>query len=452
MIRTCRVAAALLFSFGLAGAAAAQPAAPQKWVASWTASVHGPYPVGNPSAQPDLKFAFPTPEKGASDQTLRLIVKPDLWGSKIRLRFANTFGTQAVSFDDLYVGLQATAGNLVPGSNRKITFKGKRDVAIAPGQSVWSDAIDLPFVKGATSRELDGRKLAVSFHVVGATGPMTWHAKALTTSYLTPPGAGKHGADASDAAFPFTTASWYFLDALDVMAPSDTMVICAFGDSITDGTNTTMNGDDRWPDVLSRRLHAAYGTRVSVVNEGIGGNQVLGPMNYTPQTPFAGGPPAHQRLERDVFGLSGLSAIIWLEGINDFGAGGATADAVIVGMKDIVKRVRAKGNIKIVGATLTSSLNSTNKAYATPEVDAQRKALNVFIRSSGGVFDGVADFDAVTIDAKTGEIKAEFQPNSTVGGPGDLLHPNRAGYQAMGNAIDLKLLAPNGAQKVAAKR
>ena len=37
---------------------------------------------------------------------------------------------------------------------------------------------------------------------------MTWHAKALTTSYLTAPHAGSHGADESDGAFPYTTTSW----------------------------------------------------------------------------------------------------------------------------------------------------------------------------------------------------------------------------------------------------
>ena len=57
----------------------AQP--PQKWVTSWTGSVQGPYPTGNPSAQPDLRFAFPSPETGARDQSFRLIVRPDLWGS-----------------------------------------------------------------------------------------------------------------------------------------------------------------------------------------------------------------------------------------------------------------------------------------------------------------------------------------------------------------------------------
>ena len=64
-----------------------------------------------------------------------------------------------------------------------------------------------------------------------------------------------------------------------------------------------------------------------------------------------------------------------------------------------------------------------------------------FILSSG-IFDGVVDFDAVTRDAATGGLRAEFQPNSSIGGPGDALHPNRAGYLAMGNAVDLKMLVP----------
>jgi hypothetical protein len=62
-------------------------------------------------------------------------------------------------------------------------------------------------------------------------------------------------------------------------------VIVGFGDSITDGTASTMNGDDRWPNVLSRRL-AAAGHRAAVINAGIGGNQVVGPAEYSPQKPF----------------------------------------------------------------------------------------------------------------------------------------------------------------------
>jgi lysophospholipase L1-like esterase len=431
-------------------AAAPGSSAGQKWVASWAASPHGPYPVGNPTAQPELKFAFPTAEGGANDQTFRLIVKPDLWGHQARLRFSNAFGTQPVTFDAVFVGMQASGGTLVHGTNRAVTFNHGSRVTVAPGGSAWSDPVALGFVKNPADPDLAGRKLGVSFQIVGASGPMTWHAKGLTTSYLTAAGAGAHGKDESDAAFPFTTTSWYFLDALDVMAPADTVVVAAFGDSITDGTASTLNGDDRWSDVFSRRLHAAYGTHVSVVNEGIGGNQVLGPTDYSATKPFAGGPPALARLDRDIFGLSGLSAIIFLDGTNDFGAANAAPEAVVAGVEQLVNRIRAHGGIKIMGATLASFLNSTNGSYGSAENDAKRKAFNAFIRGTT-LFDAIVDFDAVTGDPQTGALRAQFQPNSTTGGPGDLLHPNRAGYQAMGNAIDLSLFAPALHKQTAAK-
>src|SRR5512132_3625266 len=80
--------------------------AADKWVTTWAASAQGPYPVGNPSAQPVQKFAFPAPEAGARDQTFRLIVMPELWGSKARLRFSNALGTKPITFDGVYAGLQ----------------------------------------------------------------------------------------------------------------------------------------------------------------------------------------------------------------------------------------------------------------------------------------------------------------------------------------------------------
>ena len=267
-------------------ARADDPGDAQTWVASWASSMHGPYPSGNASAQPVLDFAFENADVGARDQTLRQIIKPDLWGRTVRVHLANTFGQRPVTFDDVFVGLQATAAAIAPGTNTKVTFsQGATRVTIAPGAAAWSDPIDLSFVTRADDPLLAGRKLAVSLHVVGTTGPMTWHAKALTTSYLTAPGAGSRGADLADEAFPFTTTSWFFLDALDVRAPKGTAVIACVGDSITDGTASTLNGDDRWPDVLSRRVHAAFGTRVSVVNAGIGGNRILGPETYSAGAP-----------------------------------------------------------------------------------------------------------------------------------------------------------------------
>ena len=418
------------------GTAVAQ--APQaNWVAAWTASAHGPYPVGNATAQPELKFAFPSDARGAVDQSFRMIVRPDIWGGQARIRMSNAFGTKPVTFDGLYVGLQASGSAIVPGTNHAITFAGKPSVTVQPGKMAISDAVALPFARNSADPMLAGRKLAVSFHVAGESGPMTWHAKALTTSYLSMPNAGSHGAETAEFAYPGSTTSWYFLDALDISAPSGTKAVVAFGDSITDGTASTLNGDDRWPDVFSRRLHAAYGNRYSVVNEGIGGNMVVGPADYA-QKPFAGGPAATERLERDVISLSNVGAVIWLEGINDFGNAGAKPEDVIAGVQDTVKRLRAKiPGVRVLMATATSSVNSTNGGYGAAAIDEKRKALNTFIRSAA-IFDAVVDFDAATVDSVSHELKAEFQPNSTTGGPGDRLHPNRAGYAAMGSAIDLK--------------
>src|SRR5882724_8637113 len=260
-------------------AAIALPAsaeAADKWITSWVASAQGPYPVGNPSAQPVLKFAFPAPEAGARDQTFRLVMMPEIWGKQARLRFTNAFGTKPVTFDGVFAGLQLGSATLMPGTNRPVTFAGKPSITVEPGKDVWSDAVALPFTKDA--KALAGRKLALSFHVAGESGPMTWHAKALQTSYVTAPGAGAKGQAEDEAAFPYSTASWYFVDAVDMMAPADTKVIVCFGDSITDGTASTMNGDDRWPNALSRRLHAA-GHRAVVLMAGTGGNQVIGPRN-----------------------------------------------------------------------------------------------------------------------------------------------------------------------------
>jgi lysophospholipase L1-like esterase len=431
------VAAAVI---AFAPSASHAQSAPARWITSWTGSVQGPYPVGNPSAQPDQRFAFPVPETGARDQSFRMIVRPDVWGRQVRLRFSNAFGTKPLAIDSVHVGLALGGPAVVKGSNTPVTFRGKPDAVIDQGAWTWSDPVDLAFVRDPDAPDLAGRRLAVSFHVAGESGPMTWHAKALTTSYLTAPGAGAKGGEEEEEAFPYSTSSWFFLDAVDMRMPADTRLVVAFGDSITDGTASTMNGDDRWPDVLSRRLHRVFGNKVAVVNAGIGGNQVAGPPRYSADKPYPGGPSSGTRLERDVLLLSGVTHVIWLEGINDFSKNGnAEVDTVTAAMRDGVAKMRGRmPGVRVIGATLTSAFNASNPAHGSKEQDDKRQALNDFIRKSG-VFDAVVDFDAATLDPATGELKAEFIPDSTTGGPGDRLHPNRAGYLAMGAAIDLKV-------------
>lgn len=413
------------------------------WATAWTTSMHGPYPAGNATAQPEMRYVIPSPERGAFDQSFRLMIRPDIWGSAARIRLSNVLGRQPVTFTGIHLGLQHMSSALLPGSNRPVTFGGAARLTLPPGQDAWSDPVALALPTGPADPLLTGRRLAVSFHVVGESGPISWHAKAMQTSYIAPPGSPPCSADEGEAGFPFPTTSWYFLDALDMAVPQRSRVVVCFGDSITDGSGSTVNGDDRWPDVLSRRLHAIHGNRVAVVNQGIGGNQILAPARYDIDQPTAGGPSALSRIERDVISLSGVSTVIWLEGINDLGHAGATSEALQKGIAQGVALMRRSiPGVRIVLATLTTALNATTGGHGTHEVDRRRRALNDFIRSSG-LADAVIDFDPITRDAATGEMRAEMVPGSSIGGPGDKLHPNRLGYQAMGAAIDLAAIVPD---------
>ena len=433
-------AVAVLFFVLLAWPYRAMSDSSEKWVTSWAASVQGPYPCGNQVLQPDLRSVLPSAETGARDQSFRLIIGPDVWGREARIRFSNAFGTKAVTFDGVFAGLQLDSSAIVPGTNQPVTFAGSKSVAIAPGASVWSDPVALPFLAALPPAYLQSRKLAVSFHVDGESGPMTWHAKGLSTSYLTGPGAGSQGMNEDEGAFPYSTTSLYFVDAVDMKVPAGTQVIVALGDSITDGTGSTLNGNDRWVDVLSRRLHAKFGDKFSVVNAGIGGNLIAGPPQYSAQMPYPGGPAGVQRLERDVVSLSGVSTVIWFEGINDFSKNGnASVESIEAALQEGIATLRRRiPGVRVVGGTLTTALGNAGPAHGFAEQDMKRQALNSFIRG-GTPFDGVIDFDRATVSDETGEMRPEFVPDSTAGGSGDKLHPNRLGHLAMGLAVDLNL-------------
>ena len=135
----------------------------ETWITAWAGSAHGPYPVGNPSAQPDLRFAFPDAQVGARDQTFRLIVPPDIWGRQARLRFSNAFGTRPVTIDGAHVGLQLGGPALIPGTNAAASFGGHPGVTIAPGDVVWSDPIVI------TDGKVDGNTITFKVSFNGMT-------------------------------------------------------------------------------------------------------------------------------------------------------------------------------------------------------------------------------------------------------------------------------------------
>jgi lysophospholipase L1-like esterase len=264
-------------------------------------------------------------------------------------------------------------------------------------------------------------RLAISVFIPRGTGPPTDHLTAKQTNYVAP---GDQALDPRSAPFRFRTRSWYFVSGLDVRSPSPRAgTLVAFGDSITDGVGSRVNDDARWPNDLARRIDAGAGAKLSVVDAGIAGNQLLSWTRCCGESGLA-------RFGTDVLSVPSVTEVIVLEGVNDIGAGrNASAARIIAGYRRLIARAHAAG-IKIFGATLTPFKGA---GYWTPSGEAKRESVNAWIRHSGA-FDGVIDFARAVADPKDPQI-LDPAYNS-----GDHLHPNDAGYRAMADAINLKLL------------
>lgn len=358
-----------------------------------------------------------------SDVTLRQIVHLSLGGPAFRLKLANTFGTQPLTFDSIHVArpVSPASAAVVAGTDYPVTFAGRTEVSVPPGATYLSDTISVP------ASPLGD--LAISFHLTAAPGGQSLHPGSRATSYLL------HGKHSADANLPWAERidHWYNLAEVDVKAGADARAIVCLGDSITDGHAATTNGNDRWPDELSRRLMADPHLRDrAVLNEGIGGNHLL---------TDGLGENALGRFDRDVLGPAGGWYLLVLEGINDIGdlarRKSATPDdhARLVARMEaayvqLIDRGHAHG-MKVLGATITPFVGSDYYA-PTPADEADRVDVNAWIRQPGH-FDAVVDFDQVTRDpAHPDRLRPAYDS-------GDHLHPGPAGYKAMGDAIPLRL-------------
>jgi len=264
--------------------------------------------------------------------------------------------------------------------------------------------------------------LLISTHSSYAAGPVSYHPSAQQTSFLSD--AGDFTMDTSGAKFDRRTGSWFYVEEVDVRGSRALGTVVALGDSITDGGYSTTDANHRWPDYLAdriRQLPAA--SRLGVVNSGVSANRVLldgGELAY--------GRSALARLDDDVLNRTNVRSVILLEGVNDLHQDPRQADPrkFVDGYRDLVTRMHAKG-IKVFGATITPIKGWG--AY-TESMEATRGAVNEFIRT-GGLFDGVLDFDAALRDAQDPlKLKAEYDS-------GDHLHPSDAGNAALAAAVDL---------------
>jgi lysophospholipase L1-like esterase len=415
-----------LFRLGLPGAIAllvlaatiaadttSRPAAAARsgynWVSSWSASPQNPTPG-------TLAMA------GFDDQTVRDLIFPSVGGNTIRLELTNAFGRSPLQVGRVTVAVAGVGAGVVPGNIHPVSFGGSVSVRIPAGEEVLSDPV------GMQVSAL--QELAVSIYLPGRAGVATVHAGAQQVNWVST--AGDHAAEAGADAFMIPTESWYYLSGLDVRLSRAAGTLVAFGDSITDGVNSTVNGNDRWPNDLARRLNKVAGPTLSVADEGIGGNRVLTASRCC-------GASAEARFARDALEQPGVRDVIVLEGINDIGISmgprhsdpGLTPARVIAGYRDLIAQAHARG-VRIFGATL---LPFQGAGYYSPAGEAIREAVNAWIRTSGA-FNGVIDFDAAMRDpADPLRLNPAYDS-------GDHLHPNDAGYQAMADAINLDMLLP----------
>jgi lysophospholipase L1-like esterase len=387
------------------------------WVASWTAAQQLAEPQ-NSLAADDLR-----------DATLRQIVHLSLGGTQLRVRISNRFGGEPLHFSAVHVARPVTTASakIVEGTDKAVSFSGKPDVIVPAGADYLSDPVDFPAAPLSN--------LAISIYLEQLPQQQTGHPGSRATSYIV------HGNQVAAADLPKakTFEHWYFIAGVEVATTPQAAEIVALGDSITDGHGATTNGNDRWPDLLAKRLQANAGTaNLAVVNAGIGGNRLL--LDSL-------GPNALARFDHDVLAPAGVRYLIVLEGVNDLGMFSREGNHSRAEHDELVRRiiaayeqivVRAHGHgITTIGATILPFVGS-EFYHPGAEIEADRQAVNQWIRTPGH-FDSVIDFDMVTRDPQHPDRMLPAFDS------GDHLHPSPAGYAAMAAAIPLSLFSPSAA-------
>jgi lysophospholipase L1-like esterase len=379
------------------------------------APINFPAPlIENPGAVPVVNAAT-----DLANVTVRQLVRVSAGGQRLRLRISNEAGADALTLGAVHVGEAGPDGQVIAGTDRVVTFDGRGGVTAPASSPVLSDPIDLP------TKALD--RLYISIYVPGqiARGSQ----RALFQYVSGAPGDQTGAAQLPNQRLMRVQA---FVPLVETQVTGPANVVVTLGDSITEGATSTSNAFRSWPDRLAERL---AGSGWGVVNAGISGNRLLR---------YGAGPTALARLDRDVLSVPGVKTIVVMEAINDIGRGfaptgareAASLESLEAADKQIIARAHEHG-IRVIGATLTPYGGAS---YASADGEAVRTALNTWIKT-GGAFDGYIDF-APAVASKSDPLTFDPQYNIR-----DHLHPNDAGYHAMGDAIDLAVITGEAPKK-----
>ncbi len=353
------------------------------------------------------------PSPGLTNNSLRQIVQVSIGGEKVRLKLTNEFSSSSTVIKGVELAIAKTSGStseIDESTTVSLTFNGQPGVTMAAKGKAVSDAVNFQI----GPRE----NVAITIHYGQTSSSISGHPGSRTTSYL------KSG-NTTDFSNAVRTDHWYNILALEVEAPETAGAVAILGNSITDGRGSTTNLQNRWADVLSRRLLANDATKeVGVLNMGIGGNLVNG---------NGLGPAGKDRYPRDLFGQEGVKWIILFEGTNDLGYSGnngvQAAKNIIETFKKITREAHQKG-IYVFGGTITPFKGSS---HYSENHEQGRLLLNQWIRTTK-MLDGVIDFDrAVRNPQDTACMQSQFLFEN------DWLHLNAQGYETMGGCVDLNL-------------
>ena len=354
------------------------------------------------------------PAPGLTNNTLRQIGYVSIGGSRVRVRFSNAYGNSPLTMNAVHLANSTSTHSIDAASDRALTFSGMPSATLPAGGTIISDPLDYPLTAQT--------KVAITIAFGATPSNVTGHPGSRTTSYI----ATGNAVAAASLTSPVSTEHWYYVTGIDVEAPATSRAVVTLGDSITDGRGSTTDGNNRWPDNLSRRLRANAGTAgVAVLNQGIGGNAVVtGGL----------GPTAVSRFERDVLEQSGVRWVIVLHGVNDIGGatGQTVAQSLITAYQGFVTAARARG-VRIYGVPI---LPIGGSSYDSADHEMARQTVNTWIRTPGN-FDAVIDLDAAVRDPGNPAILLASYDS------GDHLHLSVAGYQRMADQIDLALFGMN---------
>lgn len=369
----------------------------QNWVGTWA------------TAPQTVVRSFMPYNNCMTNRSVRQVVKVSIGGDVIRLKLSNIYSMQPVEIRSIYIAHAKDSFSIDAKSTQYFKFGNSYKTVIPAGKQIVSDALKFKL------RNLE--RVAITINYTSAPEVPTVHMGSRTTSYIMKGVTNAH----SNFEKAFRENHWYNISGIDVYTMSNSMsAIAIMGNSITDGKCSTDNAQNRWPDVMSEMLQLKHKiTNQGVLNLGIGNNRVTVPGGF--------GALAKERFDRDILMQSGVKKVIIFEGINDIGAAKSgnsetVARQIIESIQGMVRKAKAR-KMKVYLGTITPFRGA---GYYSHFHEAARLYVNDWIRSQAKKVDGILDFAKLLQDPNDDRrMKREYASN-------DWLHPNPAGYKAMG--------------------